>query len=348
MPHILYLGSAIPGSTSYHRSQALLRLGNRIAIKDPLKAIATESKSKLWNAVHYRSGYRFVQKKVENWVTQQVNDVPEKYDLVWVNSGELLGRKCIRLLTIQLKCPVVLYNNDDPTGSRDGGRFKSLLKALPAYDLVVVVRSETEQECRKLNVKKVLRMFMSYDEVSHQPFNCITDIPQKFRSEVAFIGTWMPNENRDEFMLKLIQDGVPLSIWGDSWQKSKYFSRLQPYWRGNAVYEREYVAAIQGAKICIGMLSKGNRDLHTQRSLEIPFIGSLFCAERTTEHLAMYEEDKEAVFWKDAEECAAVCKRLLADEGQRERIRSAGMKRVREMKIGNEDICGKILSTILN
>ncbi|GAB3904392.1 hypothetical protein GCM10028803_33770 [Larkinella knui] len=295
--------------------------------------------------VHFRTGYSFLQKKIEEWLSAILGE-NKKFDLVWVDSGELIGKKCLQILK-SVGIPVILYNVDDPTGKRDGGRFKSLLKALPLYDLVVVVRKETEEECIKLGANKVLLVYRSYDEEAHKPYANLEEIPSQFRSEVAFIGTWMRYENRDEFLLKLIESGVPVSIWGGRWQKSPNWNKLKPYFRGGGLGGRDYVAAIQGTKVCIGMLSKGNRDLHTQRSLEVPFAGGLFCAERTSEHLGMYQEGVEAVFWSDAAECARICKELLADDSLRERIRLAGMQRVRSLGVGNEQTCQTILETAL-
>jgi hypothetical protein len=156
----------------------------------------------------------------------------------------------------------------------------------------------------------------------------------------------MRHEKRDEFLLKLVRLGVPVSIWGDRWEKSPFFAELKSYWRGPAVYGRDYVAGIQGAKICLGFLSKGNRDLYTRRSVEVPFIGSFFCAERTTEHEKMYKEGEEAVFWSSAEECAQVCLKMLKDDELRDTIRLAGMKRVRELNAGNEDVCRSIVTAV--
>jgi len=266
-------------------------------------------------------------------------------DLIWVDGGEFIGTKSLELLK-SMEVPVVLYNVDDPTGKRDGNRFQSLLKALPLYDLVVVVRKETQAECIKLGAVNTLLVSRSYDEQAHKPYENQRAIPSEFRSGIAFIGTWMRHEKRDEFLLKLIDEGLPVAIWGDRWQKSPYWNRLKIFYQGGSLSGQDYVAAIQGTKICIGMLSKGNRDLHTTRSLEIPYIGGLLCAERTSEHLHMYKENEEAVFWNDAKECAEVCKRLLANSEKREKIRLAGMQRVRKNKVGNEDICTIILNKL--
>ena len=339
---ILYIGSSSPASTSWHRSQALARLGHNVHIADPYESIRSSFQSPYFSYLHYGTGYRFVQKNVLYWISQLLNTVATP-DVVWVDSGELLGREVLVLLK-QIGSPVVLYNVDDPTGKRDGRRFNSLLKAISRYDLCVVVRKDNIQELTHYGANNVLRVYRSYDEVAHHPFEDPAEIPAQFRSEVAFVGTWMRDEHRDTFLLALAMQGIPISIWGDRWKKSPYWSALQPYYRGGSLSGREYVAAIQGAKLSIGLLSKGNRDLHTQRSLEIPFAGGLFCGERTTEHQALYAEGKEAVFWSDADECAKVCRDLLVDDVRREQIRKAGMQRVRDLKVGNEDICKQILS----
>ena len=44
----------------------------------------------------------------------------------------------------------------------------------------------------------------------------------------------------------------------------------------------------QKPPLCLGLLSKGNRDLQTTRSLENPYAGGPLCAQRTSERLALY------------------------------------------------------------
>ena len=341
---ILYIGNEATSTTSFHRASALKRLGHYVDIRNPELAVEKQLNNPITGRIHYRTGYRFIQNKINKWLSFVLNDTVLP-DLIWVDGGEFMGTKSLELLK-SLEVPVVLYNVDDPTGKRDGNRFKSLLKALPLYDMVVVVRKETAEECRKLGALNTVLVSRSYDEEAHKPYNDPKDVPSEFRSGIAFIGTWMRHEKRDEFLLKLIDKGLPVSIWGDRWQKSPHWNRLKIFYQGGSLSGRDYVAAIQGAKICIGMLSKGNRDLHTTRSLEIPYIGGLLCAERTSEHQEMYKENEEAVFWSDAEECAKVCKELLNNSEKREKIRQAGMQRVKENKAGNENICAIILNKL--
>jgi len=135
-------------------------------------------------------------------------------------------------------------------------------------------------------------------------------------------------------------------VYGVSLVKIILLDELKKYYRDGSLGGSDYVAAIQGAKVCLGFLSKGNRDLHTTRTMEIPYAGGLFCAERTSEHLELYKEGVETVYWSDVDECARMCKKLLADEVLRENIRLAGMKRVRELGLGHEDICRIILNKV--
>lgn len=343
MNTIWYLGSSSIDSTSFHRSEALKRLGYNVLLFDPYKTLNNPFDSFL-NPIHFRTGYILTNNKLTRWCEELLENQPAP-DIIWINSGELFCPSALKVLR-QKKAPIILYNNDDPTGKRDGARFNSLLKSIPYYDVCAVMRDVNINEFKKKKAQKVVRVTMSYDEVEHAPFSDPLIILPKFHSDVAFIGTCMKNENRDQFIYSLIKSNINVSIWGDRWNQSPYWNKLKPYHRGNSISGREYVSAIQGAKICLGLLSKGNRDLHTQRSLEVPYAGGVLCAQRTNEHLELFREKQDALFWSSLDECTEICKYLLENNNYREEVRLSGMKRVREIKVGNQDICQKILSSI--
>ncbi len=343
---ILYIGHSAPASTSRHRADALTRLGHEVIVADPYAALATHLRGQLRGTLHYRTGYRLLQRAACAWVDGLLRQHAGWPELVWVDGGELFGFKAATALR-QFDCPTVLYNHDDPTGKRDGHRFDSLVKSLPLYDVCAVVRQENIDEFKGRGAKLVVRVWRSYDEVMHAPYQAVSEIPQEFRSEVAFIGTWMRGENRDGFLLDLVKRGIPVSIWGQRWEKSPRWEQLKDCYRGGNLSGRDYVAAMQGAKVCLGMLSKGNRDLHTTRTMEIPYAGGVLCAERTSEHLELFKDGVEAVFWNDVEECALQCRRLLDDDVWREAVRHAGMAKVRASRLGHEDICAALIDAAL-
>ena len=164
---------------------------------------------------------------------------------------------------------------------------------------------------------------------------------RRFPHEVLFIGTWMPE--RGPFLQELLKAGVPLAIYGNDWQKAPEWPALQSAWRGPAIYGDDYLKAIQLAKVSLGLLSKGNRDLHTTRTFEIPYCGGLLCAERTSEHLQLYQEDVEAVYWSDVKECIDKCQKLLNDDKMRTEIAEKGRIRCLRNGIFNERNLDKIL-----
>lgn len=342
---ILFIGSSSLASTSSHRAAALTRLGHEVFANDPYDELYFNLKNKWMSIINYRSGYQFIQYFICNWLSTTIKKT-SKPELIWIEGGELFGKSALALCK-KIGVPVILFNHDDPTGLRDGNRFLTLRKALPLYDLVTAVRDVGKDELLKYCSGKVLKIWMTHDEVFHNPDFIKQPLSSEYISDVCFIGTWMRNEDRDIFLLKLIERGINIAIWGNRWQKSVYWNKLKPFWRGGNLSGKNYVMAINGAKICIGLLSKGNRDMHTTRSMEIPFAGGLLCAERTAEHLKLYSENEEAIFWADADECADKCIDLLANPYKSERIRLGGMRRVRENKVGNENVCQAIILAAL-
>jgi spore maturation protein CgeB len=339
---ILYIGESSQGSTSRHRADALRRLGYKVTCLDPAHCLRGLRASGLLRRLHDLSGQVLMVGMVKKWLKEKISSIA-KPDVVWVNDGSLLSVQAVHLLKA-FKAPLILYNNDDPTGPRDGRRFFQLRKTIPLYDLCIALRSISVQEIQALGAKRVANVPFSYDEVAHAPLQLNESIGEQFSSDLVFVGTWMRGEVRDVFLEQLRLARLRVSIWGPRWDKSGYKKLVSECWRGAWISEREYVHAIAGAKIAIGMVSKGNRDLHTQRSVEIPYAGGLLCAERTSDHEQMFKEGQEAVFWDSSDECIQQCRHLLANDERRSAIIVAGMRRVKELKVGNEDICRGILA----
>lgn len=339
---ILYFGANSSTSTARHRADALRRLGCNVTVVDPEKLIGSRHRFLVF--LDYRSGYRLVQRRLlqalRNWsVATKVEP-----DLIWVNGGEHLGPAVLKWLRQRFDCPVLLYQNDDPTGSRDGNRFLSLLDSLQYYDLLCLVRAESELEVLSLGAKRTLRVFMSYDEILHA-HHASVDLDSS-RPVVSFIGTLIPGEPRDTFLLSLLKAGLPLSLIGNGWQRSPHWPSLKEIHQGPGRTGPAYAQALGSAAVSLGMLSHQNRDLITRRSVEVPACGGLFCAERTSEHQLLYEEGQEAVFWSSTDECVEQCRRLLTESQLSTTIRKNGNHQVRGLGVGNEDICRQILGVI--
>lgn len=330
---ILWLGSDLWGSRQ--RADACIRLGHELTLLDPRRLLPASAwiDRWIWNA-----GGKLFESMVRRSILRTIGS--RQFDLCIVDQGELIGASTVARLKRQCGS-VISYINDDPFGGRDRRRFRQYLHALPHYDISVVVRDENVAEAYAYGARHVFLTYLSSDDVDHKPLPLTEDDRRRWKAEVLFIGTWM--EERGPFMLALLDAGLPLAIYGNRWQKSPEWPRLQTAWRGPAVYGDDYAKAIQCAKINLGLLSKGNRDRWTTRSAEIPALGGLLCAERTDIHRQFYVEDQEAVFWRDADECIVKCRGLLADETRRRLIGMRGQQRALRNALTNENIMQEII-----
>lgn len=266
-----------------------------------------------------------------------------QFDLCHVDGGEWFTESTLNVLRWHARL-LVNYNIDDPTGPRDGRRYTAYRHAISLYDLAVVMRAPNVDELARLGMRRVLRVFMCSDEQSHRPRLMSPDDQTRWGCDVLFLGTWMPE--RGPFLLHLIQAGIPLTIRGDHWEKAPEWSQLKAHWKGGSLADDDYAKAIQGAKVNLGLLSKGNRDQHTTRSMEIPALGGLLCAERTDEHLSLYAEGNEALFWSTPEECVQQCQIALKDPELARLIAERGHAAHVNSEHTNERMLARILQTL--
>lgn len=334
---ILYLG-ALSG-TSLHRANGLRRLGHSVTIIDPASFLPRHRATDYW--IHH-TGARFLGSYIRRSVLSTIGSA--QFHLAYIDGGALVDPTLASEL--KKRCgSIINLNVDDPFGSRDGSKWRLYLKCVPLYDLLVVVRDCNVPEAYAAGARNVRKVYRSADEVAHAPRQLTAEDSKRWRSDVAFIGTWMPE--RGPFLARLIQLGVPLTIYGDRWHKAPEWSVLRPHWRGPGLYnDDDYAKAVQCAGVCLGLLSRGNRDLSTQRSFEIPYLGGLLCAERTPEHLNLYTEDVEAVFWNSPEQCAEKCRQLLGDPDWRKRVSDNGRRRCIDNGTLNQPVLDQVLAEV--
>ena len=314
---VLYLGAS--EGTSGHRIATLRRFGHEVTAVDPHAGVPSGRAS---GYLEWKLLPELLSLLARRHVRQQV--LGRRFDVVFVDGGSLVSTRLLKELR-QISTYCVLFNHDDPFGPRDQARFRVLRSAVAAYDLFVVVRKPNVEEAWRAGARNIMLTVRTADTVEHAAREISEHEAARWNAEVSFLGTWMPD--RGKLVSELIDAGVPVSIYGNSWERSPEWRKIKPFFKGPGLAGEAYAKAIQCSKICIGMLSTENRDLHTTRSLEITRLGSLFCAQRTSEHESLYADGTEAVFWSSAQECAAKCQSLLADENLRKRIALNGQER---------------------
>ncbi len=330
---ILYLGAH--SGTSRHRFEALRRLGHDVRLIDPYAPVKGSRWLAAWS---FKTGGLGLEGRILRHVLSAIGE--DRFDVIWVDNGELVGVRLARELKARSGV-LVNHNLDNPFTRRDGRRWRLFLKALPIYDLFATPRQSSVERARSLGAKRAIKVVQSADEVVHRRRNPAAGEAAPPPLDVVFVGTWMPE--RGPFMLRLLERGVPLQIFGPRWTKAPEYPRIQSAVEVGYLDDDSYVETISRAKIGLALLSEGNLDLHTTRSLEIPAIGTLLCAPRTVDHEHLYRNGIEACFFDNADECAKLCLSLLADDERRESVAVAGHSRALSNGRFNERICTEIL-----
>jgi spore maturation protein CgeB len=314
---VLFIGAK--SGTGQHRLNSLIRMGYLVDAIDPDELIPFP---RLGTFLEWHISPALVGRWISAAIKRLISN--SKYDLVFVDNGSIISYDLLKHIK-QNSGYVVNFNHDDAFGMRDAKRFSMLREVVPLYDLMIVVREENVFEAFSYGAQKVLHTYRTFDVEEHASTPDADGSAPTPSLDVCFVGTWMPN--RGKFISRLSDLGVPISIFGSGWNKAPEWGKIKGLWKSDHLNSAEYKYTVQSSKICLGLLAHENRDRHTTRSLEIPALGGLLCAERTTEHLRLYDEGVEAVFWSSVEECAALCLALLADEPLRKRIAMAGRQR---------------------
>ena len=336
---ILFLGIKI--QSSFYQFLALKKNYKEVDIIDAYKSFFLPN-------ITLRIFFHIHPKIFEITINKYIlSKIKKSYDLIFVRSGELIGKKLILELKKKTK-KIVFYCNDNPFVLRDKNKWKLCLPALKFYDLIIFHNKSRISLSKKYGVKKTLLVLPSYEKRFHFPQKMTLGEQKKYNNDVIFIGTWFPE--RGVFFKKLIDKGLNLKIYGGLWHKDKNYKFFKHrHILGSIEDPLLYTKLIWCAKIALCIPSKGNADDITRRSLEIPAIGTLLCATRTKAHKKAFIENKEAIFFKDEKECYKKCNNLLSNIKKIKKIAYRGhIKATKILKADNETVVKKIVHTVFN
>ena len=231
-------------------------------------------------------------------------------------------------------CPNFAYFNDDMFNPCNQDPW--FLKSLPWIHCSLTTKSYNVPEFLAAGAPWAVFLPNAYDPRIHHPVTPSAEELRRFRGDLAFIGTFRPE--RADFLAALASPrlGWTLNVWGGGWDKMgrpiywlrrKRWNSLSQRVRGTELWGEEMAAAFASNKICLGLLYRANRDLHTSRTFEIPACGGFMLAERTAEHRLYFEEDREAAYYSSIEELRDKVYYYLNHDGERLRIAQAGHRR---------------------
>lgn len=335
---ILYIGSLDQRSNSFRRYKSLLKLHPHSDAIDTDPFILNKYIISVQHHFNWGPGIFLLNKKVKEQVQQK------KYDIILVDNKPYLSAKTLEFTRKQI--PTIKIANlltDDPFGkySRSWRLFKETARL---YDIIFVQRGINIPELKKIGVKNVALCFRSFDPEFNKPLKLIGNDIAKYKCEIGFVGSY--EEDREEFIAFLINQGIPVGITGDGWPKGKYWNLIKPYYRGPSVYGEDYIKTINGMDIALHFLRHGNRDEQDSRTFEIPACGVFMLAEKSVVHLSLFEADKEAVFFTTKEQLLHKVKYYLQHSDERKAIAAAGLARCDNNGYSHEERLKQVINTV--
>ena len=145
-------------------------------------------------------------------------------------------------------------------------------------------------------------------------------------ADVAFLGTGYDPE-RARFLVALAKH-LRLRVWGLGWEKW----RDQIDWAGHPVEGRAFAAVCSSAALTLGITAAAARGtpFYTDRMFIAMLAGGCYLGEggRDAEH--MLAGGEHCIWYDSLDDCIARAKHYLGAAAERERVRAAGQRFVRE------------------
>lgn len=333
-------------NTSRHRITALTSLGCEIQVVDSALGCysgVANIRHKVCNRL-FRHGLPVSLPDVANDNARLLAAAKRgHWDIIWLEKALTIRPQTLE--RVRNHCPaarIVGFSPDDMNGRHN--QSQQFLGALPHYDSFVTTKSYNVEELGNLGCPNVVFVGNGFDPETFRPLPFSPDDRIRLGGDVGFIGTY--ERERAELMYYLATQGIRVRGWGSNWAKTPWHHPNLAI-ENRPLYGDDFAKACATFKINLAFLRKINRDQQTTRSVEIPACGGFMLAERTDEHLELFEEGEEAEFFASHEELLQKCRHYLHDEEARIRIGRRGYERCLGSGYSNGERLREALSTIL-
>ena len=328
-------------NTCLHRHWALEKVAHHIDV------VNSSIKYNLWTRIANRLFLYGLPIRLPDF-----NEVNEKiierinactYDIVWIDKGIIIFPETLNeIKKLSPHTKIVSYSPDNMALRHN--QSQQYVECIPLYDYIITNKSYIIKDMKRLGAKHVTFVNNSFSEDFHKPYELSEEERNELGGDVGFIGAW--EEDRCKSILYLVDHGVKVKVFGDAkWNKyAKYSPNLTIM--GRLLKNEDYCKSLHAFRISLCFLRKMNFDTQTTRSVEIPACGGFMMAERTDEHLALFEENKEAAYFSSDEELLEKCLFYLKYEKERANVAQNAKNRTIKSGYSNECVIRNFITNI--
>lgn len=191
-------------------------------------------------------------------------------------------------------------------------------QALRQYDHVFSPRRANLDDLIALRGPRVHYLPFAYNPATHFIEAPPASDADRYDVDVMFAGG--ADRDRVRAVAPFLTSGLRIGLYGGYWDDFPDTASLA---RGHLDAQGLRHAAA-GAKVCLCLVRRANRDGHSMRSFEVPAMGGCLLAEDTAEHRAFFGGDGEAVaYFRTPAQAVEQARRLVADAATRRRLAAA-------------------------
>jgi len=239
-------------------------------------------------------------------------------DVILSTQGSYLTCETLEHIRHTSNALLVNYSTDNPFNA--AASSPCVRASLPVWDVYATPRAHTIPQLKEHCKGLVVYLPFGYDPDLHFP-----EPGGTFDSDLVFIGVC--DRDRVETLRFLAgKKELRLKLFGGG-RRYRLISELRRR-HGGIVTGKDYRLALGRSRLALSLNRRANADKHVMRTFEVPACGAFLLAERTDDQRAMFDEDREAVFFNGLDELWDKVKYYLAHEDERQRIALAGHRRV--------------------
>ena len=339
LPRFLYVGELWEGGTCLDRMRALRDLGIQIISFDTTCYL--KSGSRIIRSVAHRFNFGLQIHQLNHHLRSFARS-HFGVTHIWIDKGKWIWPSTLLSLKRRNGMQLIHYT-PDPAILYHKSRY--FIKSIPIYDVLFTTKKFEIPLYRRAGAEAVYLTYPAFERKRFYP-----QIPSlidraRLASDICLIGHY------EKHYLKTLRvaarTGGATHVWGPGWVR---YSRLHPWTRefvlSNGVWGDQYPLALNCGKILLGVLSKYIPETITTRSIEIPACGAFMLAERTDDHLAFFQEGKEAEFFASDEELLDKAKYYLTRDAKRKHIGEAARIRCLTSGYDNHSRIRKMLNLV--
>ena len=317
MPRLLIVGNPDPVHVGAHfeNAAATLALSTRLCdVRAAFEAPSWRRRVNWWARGHRPSRLQEFSAHVLEAAAEHQADVVLATGLAPIDAPTLakLGERGVLRVN---------FLTDDPWNPVHQAPW--FMAALPRYDWVFSPRYANLSQIRALGPRAEFLPFAYAPEVHFQEAVWTDEERARFAADVMLAGG--ADADRVALADGLIAAGIDMALYGGYWA---HYSATRSQARG-FLDAAELRRATSGARVCLVIVRRANRDGHSMRSFEVPAMGGCVLAEDTEDHRRIFGHEGEgALYFSTVEEAVTKARRLLRDPALRRALTAAGRDRI--------------------